>query len=71
MMLVSDRIRKEVVVLLENIDSRKGMSAEELRDVVKTGLVRYHLRRHPLPAIFAHTSPRLFATINNETSWEV
>ena len=38
MMLVSDRIRKEVVVLLENIDSRKGMSAEELRDVVKTGL---------------------------------
>ena len=33
--------------------------------------VRYYLRRHPLPAIFAHTSPQLFATINNETSWEV
>ena len=38
MMLVSDRMRKEVTVLLENMDSRKGMSSEELRDLVKTGL---------------------------------
>ena len=38
MMLVSDRMRKEVVVLLGKLDSRRGMSAEELRDVVETGL---------------------------------
>ena len=38
MMLVSERMRKEVMVLLENIDSRSGMSAQELRDVIKTGL---------------------------------
>ena len=38
MMLVSDRMRKEVIVLLENLDSRKGASTEELRDVIKKGL---------------------------------
>ena len=38
MMLVSDRMRKEVLVLLENIDGRSGMSVQELRDVIKTGL---------------------------------
>ena len=38
MMLVSDRMRKEVMVLIENIDSRSGMSAQELTDLVKTGL---------------------------------
>ena len=38
MMLVSDRMRKEVLVLLENIDSRRGVSTEELRDVIKKGL---------------------------------
>ena len=38
MMLVSDRMRKEVLVLLENIDSRRGISTEELRDVIKKGL---------------------------------
>ena len=38
MMLVSDRMRKEVLVLLENIDGRSGVSVQELRDVIKTGL---------------------------------
>ena len=38
MMLVGDRMRKEVLVLLENIDGRSGMSVQELRDVIKTGL---------------------------------
>ena len=38
MMLVSDRMRKEVVVLLGKLDSRRDMSAEELRVVVETGL---------------------------------
>ena len=38
MTLVSGRMREEVTVLLENLDSRKGMSAEELREVIKTGL---------------------------------
>ena len=38
MMLVSDRMRKEVLVLLENIDGRRGVSTEELRDVIKKGL---------------------------------
>ena len=34
MTLVSGRMRDEVTVLLENLDSRKGMSAEELREVI-------------------------------------
>ena len=38
MTMVSDRMRKEVEVLFAKLDSRKWMSAEELRDVVKTGL---------------------------------
>ena len=38
MMLVSDRMRKEVMVLIENIDSRSGMSAQELTVLVKKGL---------------------------------
>ena len=37
MMLVSDRMRKEVIVLVESIDSRRDMSCEELRDVIKKG----------------------------------
>ena len=35
MMLVSDRMRKEVIVLVESIDSRRDMSCEELRDVIR------------------------------------
>ena len=38
MTMVSDRMRKEVEVLFAKLDSRKWMSAEEMRDVVKTGL---------------------------------
>ena len=42
-------------------------------DVTATVLVhvRYYLRRHPLPAILHILHLQLFATINNETSWEV